>query len=30
MGTARTIFADAKADGALRRGNVPPSPTGVG
>jgi anionic cell wall polymer biosynthesis LytR-Cps2A-Psr (LCP) family protein len=30
MGTARAIFADAKADGALRRGNVPPSPTGVG
>jgi LCP family protein required for cell wall assembly len=30
MGTARAIFADAKADGALRRGNIPPSPTGVG
>jgi LCP family protein required for cell wall assembly len=30
MGTARTIFADAKADGALRPGNVPRSPTGVG
>lgn len=29
MGTARAIFADAKADGALRRGNIPPSPTGV-
>ena len=30
MGTARAIFADAKADGALRRGNIPRSPTGVG
>jgi LCP family protein required for cell wall assembly len=30
MGTARAIFADAKADGALRPGNVPRSPTGVG
>jgi polyisoprenyl-teichoic acid--peptidoglycan teichoic acid transferase len=28
MGTARAIFADAKADGALRRGNIPRSPTG--
>ncbi len=28
MSTARTIFADAKADGALRGGNVPRSPTG--
>jgi LCP family protein required for cell wall assembly len=28
MSTARRIFADAKADGALRRGNVPRSPTG--
>jgi LCP family protein required for cell wall assembly len=30
MRTARTIFADAKVDGALRPGNVPRSPTGVG
>jgi LCP family protein required for cell wall assembly len=30
MGTARAIFADAKKDGTLRRGNVPRSPTGVG
>jgi LCP family protein required for cell wall assembly len=30
MGTARAIFADAKADGALRRGNIPRSPTGAG
>ena len=30
MGTARAIFADAKADGALRPGNVPRSPTGAG
>jgi len=29
MGTARAIFADAKADGTLRRGNIPRSPTGV-
>jgi LCP family protein required for cell wall assembly len=29
MSTARRIFADAAADGALRRGNVPRSPTGV-
>ena len=29
MGTARAIFADAKADGALRPGNIPPSPTGA-
>jgi LCP family protein required for cell wall assembly len=29
MGTARAIFRDAKADGALRRGNVPRSPTGT-
>jgi LCP family protein required for cell wall assembly len=28
MGTARTIFADARADGALRRSNIPRSPTG--
>jgi LCP family protein required for cell wall assembly len=28
MGTARSIFSDAKADGALRPGNVPRSPTG--
>jgi polyisoprenyl-teichoic acid--peptidoglycan teichoic acid transferase len=28
MGTARAIFADAKADGALRRRNIPRSPTG--
>jgi LCP family protein required for cell wall assembly len=28
MGTARAIFRDAKVDGALRRGNVPRSPTG--
>jgi polyisoprenyl-teichoic acid--peptidoglycan teichoic acid transferase len=28
MSTARRIFADAKVDGALRRGNVPRSPTG--
>jgi polyisoprenyl-teichoic acid--peptidoglycan teichoic acid transferase len=30
MGTARAIFADAKADGALRPGNIPRSPTGTG
>jgi LCP family protein required for cell wall assembly len=30
MRTARTIFADAKADGALRPGNIPRSPTGAG
>jgi len=30
MGTARAIFADAKVDGALRPGNIPRSPTGVG
>ena len=30
MGTARAIFADAKTDAALRPGNVPRSPTGVG
>jgi anionic cell wall polymer biosynthesis LytR-Cps2A-Psr (LCP) family protein len=30
MSTARRIFADAKADGALRRANVPHSPTGAG
>jgi hypothetical protein len=30
MGTARAIFADAKADAALRPGNVPRSPTGTG
>jgi polyisoprenyl-teichoic acid--peptidoglycan teichoic acid transferase len=29
MGAARAIFADAKADGALRRGNIPRSPSGV-
>jgi polyisoprenyl-teichoic acid--peptidoglycan teichoic acid transferase len=29
MGTARSVFADAKADGALRPGNVPRSPTGA-
>jgi LCP family protein required for cell wall assembly len=29
MGTARAIFRDAKADGALRRSNVPRSPTGT-
>jgi LCP family protein required for cell wall assembly len=29
MGTARAIFRDAKADGALRPGNVPRSPTGT-
>jgi LCP family protein required for cell wall assembly len=29
MGTALAIFADAKADGALRPGNVPRSPTGT-
>jgi len=29
MGTAREIFRDAKADGALRPGNVPRSPTGT-
>ena len=29
MGTARAIFSDAKADGALRPGNVPRSPTGA-
>jgi LCP family protein required for cell wall assembly len=29
MGTARAIFADAKADGALRPSNIPRSPTGV-
>jgi anionic cell wall polymer biosynthesis LytR-Cps2A-Psr (LCP) family protein len=29
MGAARAIFADANMDGALRRGNVPRSPTGV-
>jgi LCP family protein required for cell wall assembly len=29
MGTARTIFADAKVDGALRPSNVPRSPTGT-
>ena len=29
MGTARAIFSDAKADGALRPGNVPRSPTGT-
>ncbi|MDP9119651.1 MAG: LCP family protein [Actinomycetota bacterium] len=28
MGTARAVFSDAKADGALRPGNVPRSPTG--
>ena len=30
MGTARAIFADAKVDGALRRRNIPRSPTGAG
>jgi LCP family protein required for cell wall assembly len=30
MATARTIFSDARADGALRPGNVPRSPTGAG
>ena len=30
MWTARAIFADAKADGALRPGNIPRSPTGTG
>jgi polyisoprenyl-teichoic acid--peptidoglycan teichoic acid transferase len=30
MSTARAIFADAKADGALRPGNIPRSPTGTG
>ena len=30
MGTARAIFADAKADAALRPANVPRSPTGTG
>jgi LCP family protein required for cell wall assembly len=30
MGTARAIFADARADGALRPGNIPRSPTGAG
>ena len=30
MSTARRIVADARADGALRRGNVPRSPTGHG
>ena len=30
MGTSRAIFADAKADGALRPGNIPRSPTGTG
>ena len=30
MGTARAIFADAKADAALRGANVPRSPTGAG
>lgn len=30
MSTARRIFADAKADGALQRANVPRSPTGAG
>ena len=30
MGTARAIFADAMADGALRPANVPRSPTGAG
>jgi len=30
MGAARAIFADAKADAALRPGNVPRSPTGAG
>jgi polyisoprenyl-teichoic acid--peptidoglycan teichoic acid transferase len=30
MTTARAIFADARADGALKRGNVPRSPTGTG
>ena len=29
MGAARAIFADAVADGALRPGNVPYSPTGA-
>jgi LCP family protein required for cell wall assembly len=29
MTTARRIFADAKVDGALRKGNVPRSPTGA-
>ena len=29
-GAARAIFSDAKVDGALRRGNVPRSPTGFG
>jgi LCP family protein required for cell wall assembly len=29
MGTARAIFSDAKADGALRPGNIPRSPTGT-
>jgi polyisoprenyl-teichoic acid--peptidoglycan teichoic acid transferase len=29
MRTARAIFSDAKVDGALRRGNVPRSPTGA-
>jgi len=30
MGTARAIFRDAKEDGALRRANIPRSPTGTG
>jgi LCP family protein required for cell wall assembly len=29
MGSARAIFRDARADGALRPGNVPRSPTGI-
>ena len=29
MGTARAIFRDAKEDGALRRANIPRSPTGT-
>jgi hypothetical protein len=29
MGSARAIFRDARADGMLRRGNIPRSPTGV-
>jgi LCP family protein required for cell wall assembly len=29
MGAARAIFRDAKEDGALRRGNIPRSPTGT-
>ena len=29
LGAARAIFSDAKVDGALRRGNVPRSPTGA-